>query len=166
MEEQPESAKAETHTTNRMPPWVVRAILTFYGVAVALWLGYWVIQKTKGLLIMLLVSLFLSFALEPVVDWMDRRGVPRGVGTLISFLGLIALIGLFILAIGQLLTDQVVTLIDRAPSYITTIDQWAADTFGSTFDTDEVLAEFNEGGRVGELATALAPQWSACSSNC
>ncbi len=57
--------------------------------------GSWLLTRLHELLLMLVVSLFLSFALEPAVDWLARRGWRRGSATglvlVVLFLGTLSL---------------------------------------------------------------------------
>ncbi len=139
-----------------MPRWVRRAILLWWGLFVAIFIGYWLVQRLRSLLVMLLVSVFLSFALEPAVNMLERRGIRRGFGTLITFLFTAMALGLFAYSIGAVLADQASTLIDEVPDYIVQIEDFTRDQFGWELDTDELLAEFNEGGRASQIATDLA----------
>ena len=69
-------------TPSRMPRWVWAAVGVF-------WLGYLVairldrsIDGLYGLFVLLLLSLFLSLAIEPGVNRLERRGWSRGSATL------------------------------------------------------------------------------------
>ncbi len=75
-------------------------------------------QQLRGILAIVVVSLFLSFALEPAVQWQARRGVRRGLGTWAVFLAAIALIGGFTFAMASLVVDQVRTLVSTAPNLL------------------------------------------------
>lgn len=150
----PEGPHAADDAT--MPRWVRRAILLWWGLFVGVFVCYWLILRLRSLLVMLLVSVFLSFAMEPAVNWLEHKGIRRGVGTLLTFAFTIVALGLFAYSIGAVLADQVSTLIDEIPSYIIQIEDFARDQFGWELDTDQLLAEFNEGGRARELATDLA----------
>jgi len=63
---------------NRPPPWVRRAVLSLLGGMAALWYLRGVISSLRSLFLILLVSLFLSFALEPAVNRLERLGLRRG----------------------------------------------------------------------------------------
>src|SRR5262245_58180659 len=64
-----------------MPPWIPRALGLFFGGVVLLLAGEWLLSRLSDLILMLFVSLFLSFALEPAVDWLAQRGWRRGSAT-------------------------------------------------------------------------------------
>ena len=145
----------DTHDPDRMPRWVPRAIALFFLGIVALATSVWLIGKLRDLLIMLLVALFLSFALEPAVNWLQARGWRRGTGTAVVFFILFVAAALFIYAIGALFVDQVQNLVDQAPEYITDIEHWVNDTFNADINTDDLAAQF-QSGAANDVATGLA----------
>lgn len=146
----------ELDPRDRMPRWVPRAIAMAAVAVIALVTLDWVFRRLTGLLTMLLVSLFLSFALEPAVNYLSRRGMRRGSATGLVFFAGLAMLGIFLAAMGSLLADQLVKLVDEAPSYITEIEVWFDDQLGLQVNTDSILEEFNEGGSVASLASDLA----------
>lgn len=139
-----------------MPSWVPRAIFLFFLSFAGLFVFYWLFQKLSSLLVMLLVSLFLSFALEPAVNWMERRGVRRGLGTALTFLAVLGALGVFFFFMGRLLVDQISELVDQAPTYIQQIEDWVNEQFEADVDADQLIEEFQSGGRAQEFASTLA----------
>lgn len=142
--------------SDRMPRWVPRAIALFFAMAVALYVLAWIVRELRGLLILILVSLFLSFALEPAVNRLERMGFRRSLGTLMVFAASGVALTLFGWAIGTVVADQFGTFVDEAPGYIEEVQEWASDTVGLEFDTDALVSEFQAGGAATELATRLA----------
>ena len=57
-----------------MPAWVPRAILLFFVGVIALWLLQRLFEDLSGFLVTILISFFFSFALEPAVNWLERKG--------------------------------------------------------------------------------------------
>ncbi|MYI35699.1 MAG: AI-2E family transporter, partial [Acidimicrobiaceae bacterium] len=113
-----------------MPAWVKRAIVWFWlgGLAVFYLVG--VVRALSTLLVVLVVSLFVAFALEPAVNAMERRGVRRGLGTAIMFAAVVVVAGAFFAVVGAALASETTYLIDRAPAYIDDAEDWLNDTFG------------------------------------
>ena len=91
----------------RPPTWVTRAVVMLMVGIAALWYLRGVVTSLRPLVIMLLVSLFLSFALEPAVNRLERLGLRRGLGTALVFALGIAAIGGFGVQVGALLAEQV-----------------------------------------------------------
>ena len=76
----------EPSTAPEAPPtWVTRAVITLLVGVAALWYLRGVVTSLRPLIIMLLVSLFLSLALEPAVNRLERLGLRRGLGTALVF---------------------------------------------------------------------------------
>jgi predicted PurR-regulated permease PerM len=68
-----------------MPPRLRRAIVLLLLGAGALYIGFWLVGRLRSLIVMLLVSLFLAFAMEPAANYLARRGWRRGVATATVF---------------------------------------------------------------------------------
>lgn len=77
----------------------------------------------------MLVALFVTLALEPVVQWLTRRGCTRGLAVLVVFLGFVgALVAVGSLVVPPIVT-QVASLVDRAPALLERLanEPWIAD---------------------------------------
>lgn len=139
-------------TDRMLPRWAIPAIGVF-------WLGYLlsmvsrhVFQRLSGLLLLLLISVFLTFAIEPGVDRLARRGWRRGTATLTILLGVLATFLVFVGAIGTLVGSQVADLLSESETYIRDSVDWINSTFGSQVDPQSVVDEFNDpDGRVQEF---------------
>ncbi|MEZ5280037.1 MAG: AI-2E family transporter [Acidimicrobiales bacterium] len=138
-----------------MPPWLPRAIaMGAFAFAVVFSLA-WLVQRLRGLLVLLLMSLFFSFALEPAVNWLHRKGIRRGFATLLVFLGVAVGAVAFLWAMGAVLADQIAILVDEAPGYITEAQAWLAER-GVEVNVDDLLQEFQDGGAAASFAQDLA----------
>lgn len=141
---------------DRMPRWLPRAIgLALLGV-VGLATAAWLLDKLRTLLVVLLVSLFLSFAMEPAVNWLARRGWRRGLGTAVVFSAFAVAVAGFVAAMASVLADQILKLIDAAPGYLADIERWADEQFGLRINTEELAAQFTEGGSAASLLGDVA----------
>jgi putative heme transporter len=69
----------------------------------------WGLAQLKLIVIPLLIAMILAAAIGPLVNWLDRRGVPRTLATWIAFLGGLAVLG----GVGVLLTVAVRAQWDR-----------------------------------------------------
>ena len=139
-----------------MPAWVKRAIVWFWLGGLATFYAVGVIRALRTLLVVLIVSLFMAFALEPAVNAMARRGIRRGIGTAITFLVATVLAGGFSALVGSALASETNYLIDKAPSYIDDIESWFDDTLGIQLEFDTLKDEFLEGGGAQDLAGRFA----------
>jgi predicted PurR-regulated permease PerM len=126
-----------------LPPWFWRAVIAIgFSVLVFIALRH-TIEKLTSILSMLGISLFLSFAVEPAVNFLADRGWRRGRATLFCFLLLFGVGGVFVSVMVSLVVDQVADLVEQAPTYIDDATRWANDTF----DTEITSTELNEAVR-------------------
>ncbi|HIG25594.1 MAG TPA: signal peptidase I [Acidimicrobiia bacterium] len=144
---------------SRPPRWVIQSILVAligYGL-----LGYVLsmISSLRSLFIILLVSLFLSFAIEPAVNRMENLRVRRGVATGIMFLLILGAIGGFGVAVGALLAEQLTEFSDNIPTYLADIDTFLEDQFGVEEATADLRTNYEDGAiasYLGSFADDLA----------
>ena len=122
-----------------MPRWIPRLITVVVLVVVGLFAAYHMVRAVRTLLVLLVISFFLSIALEPGVNFLSRKGWRRGLATGVIFLIAVLLVGLLIGLMVPLLVDQVARLVDNLPGYV---DQLAdvADRFGIDISSER-LAE-------------------------
>ena len=104
-----------TERAEKMPQWVPRATAIFLGGATLVAALVWMLFRVRSLIIVILVSLFLSFAIEPAVNWLARRGWRRGPATLSMFALILLAVGGFLYAMGSVLADQITKLTAEAP---------------------------------------------------
>lgn len=150
-ETEPESAPSPA-----LPQVVRRAIFTWWGVLVALWFVWIFAQRIQGLLIQLLLALFISFALEPVVDRMESKGIRRSLGTGIALLVLLVASVLFLVMIGELVATQLTELAEELPGYVESGQIWLENNFGLTFESNDFLEQFQDGGTASKFAGEIA----------
>lgn len=131
--------------TVRTPPrWLPRSLL-YAALAVAgLIAAFWILGKLQGLLTVLLVSLFLAFAIEPAVNWLAARGVRRGAGTGAVFGVLLLVIVAFVWTLGALLISQVTMLVANAPGYVQDVVDWINKTFDQDLSGDDLTKYASE----------------------
>ncbi|WP_114560679.1 AI-2E family transporter [Desertihabitans aurantiacus] len=75
-------------------------------------------QQVSSILLMVLVALFLSVGLNPLVELITRRRVPRVVAVLLVFLLLAAAMSLVVLAVAPVFSSQLDELLLNAPRWL------------------------------------------------
>ncbi|MEV4096643.1 AI-2E family transporter [Streptosporangium saharense] len=87
------------------------------GVLTAWWLVQAVVSASS-VLILIIVSLFLAIGLNPAVEGLQARGLPRLAAITVVFLGVIAIFTAFGLAIVPPLTTQSADFVHKVPLYV------------------------------------------------
>lgn len=142
--EEPGEFKLRFGTGRRLPRWVWRVILAVAFSVAVFQLSMSIIDRVTSLLGMVAVALFLSFAIEPAVNFLADRGWRRGLATFSCFVVLAVLIGLFVFLMAELVVSQVQDLVAKAPDYLDRLSDWANDTFGTDINTSELNEKLDE----------------------
>ncbi|HUW00922.1 MAG TPA: AI-2E family transporter [Acidimicrobiales bacterium] len=138
-----------------MPGWIPKAILLLLIGVAGLLAVRWMVSELRSLLLILVVSFFLSFALEPAVDWLSHHGLRRGLATGLVMLGGFVAMVAFLGLLGNALFTQISDFIDEAPDRINQIEQDLNDRFNLELDTADLSAEL-QNQDVQKFATDLA----------
>lgn len=119
----------------RLPAWFPRAlVLTLVAIAVfqgVLWTG----GRLGGLIGLVFLAWLTSIAMEPIVAWLARKGMRRGVATGLTMGALGLAFSGFLTVFGTLLVDQVTGLVVGLPDALSAVLTWANETFNLDLDT-------------------------------
>jgi predicted PurR-regulated permease PerM len=113
-----------------------------------------------GVLTPVAAALVLSYLLDPVVEWMQKRlRINRGWGTLVLFLVALLLLVVVILLVVPLMVRQIHTFVEAVPAYVQRIQEMAVPWVETTFGID-VPDSFNAissrfGDNVKELGSKV-----------
>lgn len=117
-----------------------------------------IVVRLRGLLVVLIVSLFLSFGVEPAVKWLNDRGVSRGLATMAVFFASGLLLVGFFAAMAPLVVTQVTSLVENGEDLLQGLSDQAARLPG---DLGESVSDWLEEqrtelpNRLPEIAPAL-----------
>jgi predicted PurR-regulated permease PerM len=117
-----------------MPRWVPRAIALFWGGFLAALAIRAVFHRLSSFLLLVLVAVFLAFALEPAVNALHRRRWPRGAATVALLVAVLAGFGILVGAIGALVAGQARDLVDNRATYVDETVDFLNDAFGTSID--------------------------------
>ncbi len=139
-------------TDRTLPRWVVPAVVVFWVGFLLTFTARYVFHRLSSLLILILVSVFLSLAVEPGANRLAARGWRRGRATIMILLGVLAAFLIFAVAVGTLVGTQIADLLADSDRYITDTVGFLNDNFGTNIDPQDVIGEFNDpDGRVQEF---------------
>jgi predicted PurR-regulated permease PerM len=127
-----------------LPRWLVPAIAIFWTGFVLTFAVRHVFARLSGLLVVLLVALFLSLAIEPGVNRLARRGWRRGRATGFILFGTVLAFLVFVVGVGTIIGTQIAELLDDSDKYITDTVEFLNDTIGTDIDPQEVIDEFED----------------------
>ena len=101
--------------------WAWRLLVILTAAVVVLW----VLKRLEIIVVPVLLALMISALLVPAVDWMDRRGLPRGAAVAVVLLGGFAILGgILTFVVSQFivglpdLTEQVTHSIDNTRRWL------------------------------------------------
>ena len=142
-----------------MPRWIPRLITIVALVCVGLFAAYHMLRAVRTLLVLVAISLFLSIALEPGVNFLSRKGWRRGLAAGVIFLAVVLLVGLFIGLMVPLVVDQLSRLVDNLPGYVDRLADFA-DRFGIDLSSERLRAaltglEDDLAGFAGDIAGGI-----------
>jgi predicted PurR-regulated permease PerM len=86
------------------------------GAFLAWWLGGLVLS-VGSTLILIVVAGFLAAGLNPVVEWLGKRGLARSWSVLVVITGVLLAVALFFVALAPVITDQVSAIVKNAPGW-------------------------------------------------
>jgi predicted PurR-regulated permease PerM len=128
----------------RMPAWVWKAMVVFWLGFIATIAGRYVFRSISGLLVLLLVSLFLSLAVEPGVNRLSARGWRRGTATIVILLGVLLTFLIFVVAIATLVGQQIAELLGNSEKYVNRTVDFLNGTFNTHIDAQQVINSIND----------------------
>ncbi len=124
-----------------MPAWIPRLLITIVVTVFVAYALFNVIRRVQNILLWLIAALFLSFALEPAVNWLVKHGWRRGLAAATVLFGL-ALIGLLMLALMvPLVIDQVQELVDQVPEFLDEASVYTERWFDTKLTSEAILQD-------------------------
>src|SRR5438445_1761760 len=147
-----------------MPPWLPEAIklagkrlgFALFAAGISILVFLYLVDQLSSFLTILGTALFLSFALEPAVDWFAARGWRRGAATGLIFVILLAVIVLLLALIIPAVIQGFQSLVQNAPSLVDKLAQWLKP-LGIDLSTQELIQKLQQNAQqVISSATNLA----------
>ncbi len=137
--------------------WIVTLLFVIAGIALASMVFLAFFRQIKDLLIWAFVALFASFALEPAVAWLAKRGMRRGMATGLILLGLAVLTVAMVALMIPLVVEQLKALIQAAPDILNTISEYTKRWFGVDVSPEALQAQLQSAdSELSRFATDIA----------
>lgn len=142
---------------DRMPSWIPRVLLLVVLTYFLALLALAAFRQLRNIILWLIAALFLSFALEPAVNWLAARGWRRGTATTVVILGLAVLALVAVAAMVPLVVDQVQELIRRVPDWLDQISVYTRQWFDVELTGEKILRQITRAQQnVASLASNVA----------
>jgi predicted PurR-regulated permease PerM len=106
-------------TSEGVATWTTSQVVLATIFVVCVFLTFWLLYSLRAVLFLFFVAIVLGTAIRPAVDWLHRRGIPRGTGIIIIYILIAALITGFAAMIFPLLADQAAEISKSLPQYYT-----------------------------------------------
>jgi predicted PurR-regulated permease PerM len=146
---------AQPGIASKMPKWVPRAIGLFWLGFLATFIVRNTFQKLSAIFLLLLVSIFISLALEPAVNRLSARGMKRGTATALLLISFVVVILGFVAAMGTIVAQQVADLLSNSGKYVNDTVKIINDTFNSHIDPAAVNEKISDpNGPIQEFIRA------------
>ena len=115
------------------------------GLLILAYLALWALLKIRVILPPLVLALLIIYLLNPIVGWLERRGVPRMVGAIGSYVVVLGALTLLVVALIPVVSQQVTEFGRQVPRFradlARVVDDRAArieDLIGTDVDTTEI----------------------------
>ena len=123
----PEPAPVPAEERERRAPWdrpvadrfhpVQNGFLLTVGVGFAL-LGYYVLTNVGGLVGWIVTAAFISLGMDPLVRWLESKGMPRSLAASAAIIALALVVTAFILLAVPRMVEQAQQLAARVPEFV------------------------------------------------
>lgn len=77
-----------------------------------------ILVSVRGVLVQIVVALFIAAGLDPLVRYLERRGLRRSLAVLVVIVLVLAMIALFVFALAPVIADQVTAIGSNAPDWL------------------------------------------------
>jgi predicted PurR-regulated permease PerM len=142
---------------DEMPRWIPKLLLLVVATIAGALAAYWFLGKIRDLIIWLIVALFLSFALEPAVNYLVRRGWRRGLATGAVLFAVVLLMIVVVGAMTPLIISQVQELIRSVPESLDRVNVYSQRWFKLDVSSSRVLDQLTSlDASVRSYATNVA----------
>ena len=118
-----------THISGRS----LRRQVVFWLLVLAFFIAFLWLFST--ILLPFVAGMALAYFLDPVADWLERRGLSRMAATTLILLAFVILLVLALIIVIPLLASQATDFAEKVPGYITSLQQLVADPNSTVMPT-------------------------------
>lgn len=131
-------------------------IAKFVALTILLLIATYFLYEIKDILVIFFVSLLFAAALDPMVDSLERRKIPRAAGIILIYLAMLFFLGLFISNLIPIIANEIAQLATRIQDFISNtvsgqlelprLLQWVKPTLNRFFEGVDVskIADYKD----------------------
>jgi predicted PurR-regulated permease PerM len=123
------------------PTWIPKLLLQVVVTVFAAYAAFSIFRRLRDLVVWLITALFLSFALEPGVNWLVGRRWRRGTATAVLLFALALLVVMIIALMVPLVIDQVQELVQRLPGFLAEASVYTERWFDIELTSERLLEQ-------------------------
>ena len=146
---------------------VLKRQIVFWLIALAAFIAF--LMVFSSILLPFIAGMALAYFLDPVADWLERRGMSRTVATMVILIAFVVIFALSLMVIIPLLVSQASDFFEKLPGYISQLQDlvtsfnpdllpaWIRDQLGTIKESfSSVLAE-----GAGFMGTVFKQIWNS-----
>ena len=146
---------------------VLKRQIVFWLIALAAFIAF--LMVFSSILLPFIAGMALAYFLDPVADWLERRGMSRTVATMVILIAFVVIFALSLMVIIPLLVSQASDFFEKLPGYISQLQDlvtsfnpdllpaWIRDQLGTIKQSfSSVLAE-----GAGFMGTVFKQIWNS-----
>jgi predicted PurR-regulated permease PerM len=118
----------------------IRAVWVLIVAAVGTLVILYLAGRLSDFFTIILMALFLSFAIEPAVNWFAGKGMRRGTATSLMFVFILIAVAILLILIVPAIVSGFQQLVANADTWVATITRWL-DRLGITVDQQKLTEQ-------------------------
>jgi predicted PurR-regulated permease PerM len=144
-------------SNNEAPEWIPRTIALVIAAVLATLAVLYIVFQVRDLIAWLVIALFLSFALEPLVNYMVHRGWKRNIATMVVIFSFMAMVIGFVASMLPLIIQQALEIVRQSPSWLTSTIETINRLAGTSVTQEDVLGNITAADQfITNYATSIA----------
>ena len=128
-----------SNNKSTVPAWAIKLVFIFIGSVLLTLLAVYIFIKLQDLLLWIVLSLFLSFALEPLVNQLMHKGLSRVLATFLVVFGFTSLLVLLFASMFPIIIEQSNEIIKQSPEWLSSIVNIYNNFAGTNISESDLL---------------------------
>lgn len=134
--------------SQKIPTWVTRLVVAIFISVIALVASVYLLWKLSAIVSILVISLFLSFALEPFANFLVSKGWKRPLASIFIVVSFVTVALSLFLGMVPLIVQQIDELARQTPNWASSLSNLINQWFGVTIDSTNLISELSSGSSV------------------